>query len=338
MTLTAGDPDLTSPREDAGPRRRRWPLLLLAAVLAVSVAAVSTLLLLPPSWASGASGATTDEGFATWRGSELEVAGTWIDSNEGQVEVWPLQPDGEYDRWTGDLDVAVGAISWEENWEQAAQGAYDERWRTSLETIAELWDRRERGQLYLRFAHEMNGSWYSWKVTGDSAEDFKTAWKRYRALQQEVLPEAQLVFSVNRESVDTGIDWREMFPGERHVDVVAVDYYNHHPNVATKQEWDEELRATDQWGAPKGLLAHQDFARSVGLPLALSEWGNNAEHGDSPLFVREMRTFFEENAGDGPGELLYEIYFNPQGVEDGKWSLWPDTRQPDTAKAYREVF
>ena len=316
-------------------------LAAIAAGIAVVglLAAALVLLLMPPTWASGASGTEVADGsFAAWRGSEIDVAGTWIDNNEAQVEVWPLLPDAEYSAWEKDLDVAVGAIGWDETWAEAADGAYDDRWRRSLEKIESLWNERDRGQLYLRFAHEMNGSWYPWKVTAGQEADFQAAWERYRALQVDLLPDAKLVFSVNRESVDTGTDWREFFPGEEQVDVFAVDYYNQHPHVETAAQWKDTLREKDQWGAPKGLLAHQAFAREKGLPFALSEWGNNAEYGESPLFMRQMRAFFEENAGDGPGEVLYEVYFNPADVEDGKWSVWPKTLQPDSARAYREAF
>jgi hypothetical protein len=339
--------DIAPPRTT---RTRRAPAVLrsvrgrvlaaLTAVVVISLVVTATVLVLrPASWASGASGKEAADGsFAEWRGSELAVAGTWIDNNDAQVEVWPLLPDAEYSAWDRDLDVAVGAIGPGESWAEAADGAYDERWRRSLEKIESLWNDRERGQLYLRFAHEMNGSWYPWKVTAGQEADFRAAWQRYRALQLDVLPDAELVFSVNRESVDTGTDWRDFFPGEDQVDVLAVDYYNQHPHVTTDAQWKKTLRETDRWGAPKGLLAHQEFAREQGLPFALSEWGNNAEFGESPLFIRRMRAFFEQNAGDGPGEVLYEVYFNPADVEDGKWSVWPKTLQPASARAYRKAF
>ncbi|MCW2777302.1 MAG: hypothetical protein JWN17_1027 [Frankiales bacterium] len=336
MSLSLESPDRAL-TPDPPDRRRRRLLALLVAAAVLAAAVVTVLALRPPTWASGVSGGTTDAGFAAWRGSDLDVAGTYIDDDKSQLGVWPLLPGGDYDRWTGDLDLAVGAIGWDESWDAAAQGAYDDRWRASLQKIEKLWDRRDRGQLYLRFAHEMNGTWYPWNVTPEKTAAFKTAWKRYRALQQEVVPEAKLVFSVNRETL-SGIDWRTAFPGRSQVDVVSVDYYDQDPHVTTAAQWTAEAHATDRWGGPKGLLAHQAFAKSVGLPFAVSEWGNDATLGEAPLFVTRMHRFFARNAGDGPGELLYEVYFNPKGADGGKWALWPETRQPATARAYRAAF
>ncbi|MCW2777303.1 MAG: hypothetical protein JWN17_1028 [Frankiales bacterium] len=308
---------------------------------ATTAPTASSALAPAPAWKSGASGdGLTDGTFAAWRGTPVGIVGTYADNDQGQIELWSLKPGQAYSsaNWKGDVDLAVGAIGWDESWAQAATGAYDARWRQSLENLKGLWTGRE-GTLYLRFAHEMNGSWYAWNVTSANKDAFIASWKRYRALQQEILPQAKLVFSVNRDSPSNMIDWRQTFPGKQYVDVLAVDYYNIWPAVHTEAEWDAELWAKDQFGGPKGLLAHQAFAKSVGLPFAVSEWGNNVtEWGESPLFVKKMHDFFAANAGSGPGQVLYDLYFNPKGAEDGKWALWPETKQQATADAYRDAF
>jgi hypothetical protein len=61
----------------------------------------------------------------------------------------------------------------------------------------------------------MNGNWYAWSVNSGNATAFMSSWRRYRALQQEIFPQSKLVFSVNRESVGNGIDWRKTFPARR---------------------------------------------------------------------------------------------------------------------------
>ena len=95
----------------------------------------------------------------------------------------------------------------------------------------------------------------------------------------------------------------------------------------------------DQYGAPKGLEGYREFAESVGLPMAVSEWSGVADQGDSPLFVQEMHDFFAENGGTGPGQLLYEILFDVDAeVYDGNFLLYGDTRMPESAAAYRESW
>ena len=39
-------------------------------------------------------------------------------------------------------------------------------------------------------------------------------------------------------------------------------------------------RETDEYGAPEGLAGHREFAETVGLPIAVSEWSANADEGD----------------------------------------------------------
>jgi len=288
-------------------------------------------------WLSGASGPEVASGaLAALRHREIDIASTWADDNTNMVELFQLQPGAEYGSWTKPLDISIGAIGDGESWEEAAEGAYDDRWRASLTELKKL--REGKDQTYIRFAHEMNGNWYPWKVTADNSAQFQQAWKRFRALQTEIFPEAKLVFNVNRESVDTGMDWRDFFPGAEYVDVMGVDYYNQYPFVTTKSQWNDSLDDVDKWGAPKGLAQHLAFAKSVGLPLAISEWSNNADMGDSPVFVDQLLDYVSKNAGTEAGQIEYEILFNV-GQDDNRWLLVGDgSKMPESTSAYEKYF
>ncbi len=123
----------------------------------------------------------------------------------------------------------------------------------------------------------MNGSWEPWAVNTNNDQDFTTAWKRYRNIQKDVFPKAKLVFSVNRNSVGLGMDWRKIFPSKDNVDVMSVDYCNNPVGpVCSQSDWDASMSQTDEYGVPIGLEQHRKFADSVGLPLAISEWSGNA--------------------------------------------------------------
>ena len=289
------------------------------------------------TWLSGASGDGVANGeFAAWRGSEVAIAGTWSDNNEAMLGLWALRPGADLDNWAGSVDNAIGGIGDGETWEQAARGAYDDRWRESLTSMRELWAHHS-GTLYIRFAHEMNSNWYPWSVDSGSAGAFVQAWRHFRALQQEIFPEGQLVFCVNKETVGTDVDWRTLFPGSDYVDVMGVDYYNAWPHVSDQTSWDASMDEVDGYGAPKGLQAHLDFARSVGLPLAIPEWSGKAFFGDSPAFMENMHAFFERNAGGGAGQLLYEILFNID-MHDNDYRIFGVTNMPNSAEAYRRLF
>ena len=356
-----GSPGVDGPRSAAGqspqPRLRVGRLVVAVAAAGVVALLGAAVVVFRPSepvpleqsadpvlspagpWLSGASGKGVPSGeFGRWRGRAVEIVGTWADNDEAMVELWTLQPGNEYGDWEQALDVAIGAFSDEgENWADAAAGEYDRHWRRALRLLRDLREDRP-GTTYIRFAHEMNGSWYPWSVGQDDAAAFVEAWRRFRDLQEEVFPDAQLVFCANRESVDTGMDWRNFFPGAEHVDVMAVDYYNQNPYVGTDQEWAASILEKDRWGGPKGLEQHRLFAESVGLPLAVPEWSGSADEGDSPAFIRGMHGFFDEHAGDGAGELLYEIQFNVD-KDDLNWLLFGEyTRMPESAAAYRHLW
>ncbi|WP_095977346.1 glycosyl hydrolase [Melittangium boletus] len=288
-------------------------------------------------WLSGASGVGVASGsFATWRGSAVKIAATWSDNNTAAANFWQLDSGAEFGAWQQSLDMAVGAIDSGETWAKAATGTYDARWRQSLTTLKNKWGSRP-GTVYIRFAHEMNGNWYPWKVTASDATSFIAAWKRYRALQKEIFPAAKLVFNVNRESVSSGIDWRKTFPGAAYVDVMGVDYYNQYPYVADVATWNSSLLQTDGYGAPKGLAKHLEFAKSVGLPLSISEWSGNADNGDSVVWIEQMHAFFKANGGTGAGKLLYECLFNVDR-DNRRWILNPNTRMPNSAARYQQLF
>jgi hypothetical protein len=288
-------------------------------------------------WLSGASGTGAASGaFGTWRGRPLEIAGHWSDNNQDMVHHWGLTAGFEWANYVGPMDVAIGAIGPGESWAQAANGAYDDRWRQSLTNLRKI--RGDRGQMFIRFAHESNGNWYPWAVDAGEVQAFKAAWARFRGLQQQLYPEARLVFNVNRESIGSGVDWRQTFPGPGMVDVYSVDYYNQWPAVASAQEWAASMDDVDQYGAPKGLEAHRAFAESQGLPLAVSEWSANADFNDSPAYIEGMYQFFRTHAGSGPGDLLYEILFNVDGY-DKKFYLFGDgLRLPQSAGAYQRLW
>ena len=88
----------------------------------------------PGRWLSGAGGQKVDDGsFARWRGEPMTVAGTWDDNDERMVRMRSFCDDWKH--WNKPIDVAIGALERDkgESWAKAATGAYDARWRTTLQ-------------------------------------------------------------------------------------------------------------------------------------------------------------------------------------------------------------
>ncbi len=202
-------------------------------------------------WMSGSSGVGAANGqFGSWRGSNLDIVSSWAGNADNSANFYTLWKGAEYGSWNGSMDMSVGGIDPGETWAQAASGKFDARWAASLTKLKQLWGGRD-GTMYIRFAHEMNGYWFSWSVNKNNYQDFMTSWKRYRALQQQIFPEAELVFSVNKETNGAGMDWTKFFPGKQYVDVLSVDYYNNWPYASTLAQFQQQSWDKDGYGAPR---------------------------------------------------------------------------------------
>jgi hypothetical protein len=302
-------------------------------------------------WSGAASDQAADGSFATWRGSAVRIGGTWTDTYDAQTDQWMIC-EGPWSRWNAPLDLAVGAIFHDhgQTWAAAARGAYTARWTAVLTRIKTCWGKRDPGNLYLRFAHEMNLASVPWSVRKGEEADFVAAVRLFSDLRYRILPAAKLVFCPNdgTDSSLGGLDVRRLWPGRdaqgrRVADVFAVDSYNSWPHVTTAAAFTEKINKSSPGGTPLGLEKYRQLAASLGVPFAVSEWSNDGDPvnpgggGESPVYVQQFNAWARAHAGDvkhpRPGQLLYEVHFNLWT----QYAFWPQTRQPRTAAAYRAL-
>lgn len=299
------------------------------------------------TWLSGAASPYAADGsFGTWRGEPITIGGTWVNGNAEMVGLDTLRPGKEWGAWTGAIDVAIGAIDKRvgESWAAAATGAYDARWRQSAQAFKEVWTNRGKPEknLYIRFAHEMNGNWYPWRVASGEAADFKRSWIRWAAIIEEVIPQANKVWCVNKDSSPGHALSRDLWPGKAYVDVYSVDWYNNYPWVSTAAALSEQFARRASNGNPEGLEAHRQEAEADGVPFAVSEWSNSAPSsaseggggGEAPELMSTMNAWLRAHAGTGPGQVTYEVLFN-------LWTRYAiygaEAGQPRTAARYAEL-
>jgi hypothetical protein len=299
------------------------------------------------SWLSGAASPYAADGsFGRWRGEPITIGGTWVNGNAEMLRLDTLQANAEWGAWTGAIDVAIGAIDHRvgESWAAAASGAYDARWRQSAQAFKAVWTNRGKPEqnLYIRFAHEMNGDWYPWRVASGEAANFKKAWIRWAAIIEEVLPQANKVWCVNKNSSPGYAASRDLWPGKAHVDVYSVDWYNNYPWVSTPAALEQQFVRRASNGNPEGLEAHRQEAQANGVPFAVSEWSNSAPSsasaggggGEAPELMNAMDAWLRAHAGTGPGQVKYEVLFN-------LWTRYAlygaEAGQPQTAARYAEL-
>ena len=97
-------------------------------------------------------------------------------------------------------------------------------------------DAREWGQpFFVRFAHEMNGSWYPWGkgVDGNTPADYIAAWRHVVSIfREEHATNVKWVWSPNTFGYGTA-RFEEFYPGDEWVDWVGLDGYNFGSTMAS---------------------------------------------------------------------------------------------------------
>jgi Glycosyl hydrolase family 26 len=322
----------------------------------LAVGALGISLLIPSfaandgSWASGASYYSSIGGYSSWRGSPGTIYGCWADARDSaatQSSASGCMGQAASAGYKYDVDLAVGFIVNGESMSGAANGSYDGRWRTMAQSIRANWGQHRT--VYIRPAHEMNGNWYPWSVTNGNVADFRRAFIRYSNIIKTELKDkgynAKVTLSYNWDSNPSGVSIDAIWPGDEYVDVVGVDRYDVNWNSSppnandTEAEWNNVLTFNNKAGN-YGLNNWLAFAKAHGKPVGFPEWGLSDKSlsgsGDNPFWIQKMHDFFAANAGSGPGQVIFDVYFNVGGY--GGWvQLYPSTGSPNAANRYKSL-
>ena len=158
----------------------------------------------------------------------------------------------------------------------------------------------------VRFAHEMNGSWYPWSK---QPEDYKAAFRRVSERIEETAPNAEMVFCPN---VDFPIE--DYYPGEEYVDWLGLDGYNQNGDQSP-----EDLFA-DSYEEVTALDAEK--------PVMIGETAS-AEHPGKGEWIRDLYT---EAIPEEMPRIRLVVWFDIDKERD--WRIDSSTQALD---AYRDV-
>jgi len=151
--------------------------------------------------------------YASWR-DEFNRWGLDQIAARGSMPIVTWEP---WDYTNGTLDQPAYRLS------AIAGGAWDAyitRWAQG----ARAWGQA----LALRFAHEMNGSWYPWSegVNGNVAGDYVKAWRHVRSIFRTVgATNVSWIWSPN-VVYPGSTPLAELYPGDADVDYIGIDGYN----------------------------------------------------------------------------------------------------------------
>jgi hypothetical protein len=150
-----------------------------------------------------------------------------------------------------------------------AAGRYDPYVRTAARAAA-----RWGHPIMLRFAHEMNGSWYPWGRGHVTPGVYKAAWRHLvEIFRANGATNVKWVWTPNVD-VNGRFPFRSFYPGDLWVDWVGLDGYN--------------------WGGGHGWRwfgqvfdrSYRELARISSRPMVIAETGSSEKGGSKARWVR----------------------------------------------------
>ena len=208
-------------------------------------------------------------------------------------------------------------VTWEpagEDLSQIAAGAYDGYLEESAR-IAKSWG----GTLLIRFAHEMNGTWFSWSGSNSSPADFVAAWRHVVSVfRAEGAGNVRWVWSPN---IQEGGKYpiAPYFPGEEFVDYVGLDGYNWGTGGGEKWQSIQEVFG------PSYAIVTQLSSK----PVMIAETSSSEAGGEKAAWIHDA--FLTEIPRDFP-RVAAVVWFNK--VKEDDWRI--DSSQA-SLDAYRAV-
>ena len=234
--------------------------------------------------------------------------GQWLADNPTYVDYVAAHPDGA-------ADIGVPLVPHDSGDDldgllrEAASGSQDATYRALGAELA----LSSPATVYARVWWEMN---LRPMADGIDRELFKAAWVHAVPLIREGFATGarpgqtlEVVFSPNAD----GADYEDFYPGDEHVDLMALDAYG--------QRWGDETPSAEELLTllDEQLTRFTDFARSHGKGVAMAEWGNVAVKdagGDDQMqgrgdFTPYMALVLDWAARE---DAEYLVYFNsPEG-------------------------
>ena len=261
-------------------------------------------------WLSGVNGdpqmtpAGVDR-FCAFRGDPCDLAQVYVARKNWPSIVEPSFAETNFAGWPGLLSISVPPFPEDgrSNLAACAAGAYDGYWQEFGRTLIATGRRNS----IVRLAWEANGRWYPWSGTDPTA--YVNCFLRIvDAIRSSAGAAPVFDWSINAHVSQNPPSHNplDLYPGDRWVDIVSIDAYDHYPASYTLGQFN------DQANAVGGLTWLYDFARSRGKLYGIAEWGvasgsGAAGGGDNPGYIQFMRDWMTARAGQG---MYYEMYYN----------------------------
>lgn len=167
--------------------------------------------------------------------------------------------------------------------------------------------------MFLRWAAEMNGDWYTWSgpQNHNDPSAFVAAWRHIHDIfVAEGVHNVAWVWAPNADSHPGGIDpsswnnWRNYYPGDAYVDWVGIDGYN----------WGAIYNDWQSFGEIFGPV-YEDYAGRK--PIMIAETGSVEAGGSKAAWIADAGAWIKSHQGIA-AIVWYDTDTDPEGVD---WRL-----------------
>ena len=178
--------------------------------------------------------------------------------------------------------------------------------------------------LYLRFAHEMNSTFYPWgvRVNGNTGADYVAAWRHIHDIfAQEGADNVRWVWSPLADVPLSRTILEQMYPGDDYVDWLALDGYN----------WGTEGLILAEWRTVEEVFGHayDELTSLSDKPVMIAETASAEAGGSKADWIEEG--LLEDIPSRMP-RVRAVVWFSSNKLMD-----WRVSSSPESLEAYSRV-
>lgn len=131
----------------------------------------------------------------------------------------------------------------------------------------------------IRTLHEMNGNWYPWAIyrENNTIQDFMGAWYQVTNIIKESGANVSIQLNYNQVSYDDKYSFRQMYPGDKNVDMIVITSYNRAGTDKDHKQW---RTFDDNFHTP-----YNDICMFTTKPMGIAEISSTSYGGCKPYWI-----------------------------------------------------